>query len=266
MKLFFREYGSKGPSLVIIHGLYGASDNWVSIARQLENNYHVYLIDQRNHGQSPHDASHTYADMAADLLEFFTTHSIEKAHVVGHSMGGKTAMCFALKHPQLIDKLVVLDIAPKSYASFSNYAQITNNHLLIIQSMLAVDFEHVKSRHDVDAQMSQLLPEKQLRQFLLKNVERQKDGSYTWRLNLPALQVNLEKIMDGLTEQDHQPANIPTVFIRGDESGYVMDEDMLLARKFFPGSELVTIPKAGHWLHAQQPELLIKTLNYFLLD
>jgi len=266
VKLFFREYGSKGPTLVIIHGLYGASDNWVSIARQLEKNYHVYLIDQRNHGQSPKDASHTYADMAADLLEFFTAHNIEKAHVAGHSMGGKTAMHFALTHPQLIDKLVVLDIAPKSYASFSNYAQITNNHLQIIQAMMQVDFEQVKSRQTVDAQLARQLPEKQLRQFLLKNVERKIDGTYNWRLNLSAIHANLEKIMDGLSEDNHQPVTIPTVFIRGEESGYVMDEDMLLARKLFPGSELVTIPKAGHWLHAQQPELLIKTLNYFLLD
>jgi len=175
-------------------------------------------------------------------------------------------MHFALTQPQLIDKLVILDIAPKSYASFSNYAKITNNHLLIIQTMMAVNFEDVKSRHDVDIQMTKQLPDKQLRQFLLKNVARKKDGSYSWRLNLTALHANLEKIMDGLSVTDHQPVQIPTVFIRGDKSGYVMDEDMLLTRKFFPGSELVTIPNAGHWLHAEQPELLIKTLAYFLLD
>ncbi len=266
MQLFSREYGSKGPTLVIIHGLYGASDNWVSVVRQLEQDYHVYLIDQRNHGQSPHDTAHTYVDMAADLLAFFTTHNIEKAHVVGHSMGGKTAMYFALTQPQLIDKLVILDIAPKSYASFSNYAQITNNHLLIIESMMKVDFSSVKSRQEVDTQLKQQLPDKPLRQFLLKNVERKKDGTYNWRLNLKAIHANLDKIMDGLSEQDHLPVQLPTVFIRGEQSGYVMDEDMLLARKFFPGAELVTIPKAGHWLHAEQPELLIKTLAYFLLD
>lgn len=266
MKLFYREYGNNGPTLVIIHGLYGASDNWVSIARQLEKDYHVYLIDQRNHGQSPHSASHTYEDMASDLLEFFTTHHITKAHVVGHSMGGKTAMAFALKHSERIDKLVILDIAPKSYASFSNYAKITNNHLQIIQAMADVDFNAVSIRQDIDQQLAQQLPEKHLRQFLLKNVDRRKDGTYHWRINLSALQNNLEQIMDGLSESAYSPTTIPTIFIRGDRSGYVMDEDMLLARQFFPGAELVTIPNAGHWLHAEQPELLIKTLAYFLLD
>ncbi len=268
MKLFHREYGSKGPVMVILHGLYGASDNWVSIARQLEADYRIFILDQRNHGQSPHSDIHDYENMAGDLLEFFNDKNIDKAHLIGHSMGGKTVMRFALQNPERINKLVVLDIAPKSYASFSNYAQITNNHQLIIDSMLNVDFQNISSRQDIDQQLSAHLPDTKLSQFLLKNIERKKDGSYQWRLNLPIIKSSLEQIMDGFSELDpetHQ-AKIPSIFIRGEKSGYVMDEDTLIMRKFFKDAEMVSIPNAGHWLHAEQPELLIKTLAYFLLD
>nr|WP_321407695.1 alpha/beta fold hydrolase [uncultured Carboxylicivirga sp.] len=268
MKLFFREYGSKGPKLIILHGLYGASDNWVSIARQLQTDYHVYLIDQRNHGQSPHASEMNYEVMAEDLLEFFQDQKIEKAYLAGHSMGGKTVMRFALAHSELIDKLVVLDIAPKSYASFSNYAEVTNNHSLIIESLLSLDYKNAQSRTDIDKQLAQKLPSKTLRQFLLKNIDRTKEGNYEWRLNLPVLKENLENIMDGFSSLDpesHQ-INIPTIVIRGEKSGYVMDEDTLIIHKYFKKAEIVTIPDAGHWLHAEQPELLVKTLAYFLLD
>ncbi len=268
MKLFSRKYGSDGPVLLILHGLYGASDNWVSIARQLEKNYHIYLIDQRNHGHSPHHEKHDFEHMADDLLEFFHDHKIEKAHLIGHSMGGKTAMRFALQNPALIHKLVILDIAPKSYASFSNYAQITNDHAAIIDGMLKVNFDNVKSRQDIDKQLSGTLPNKQLRQFLLKNIDRTKAGTYKWRLNLPVIKNSLELIMDGFSglPADALRVSIPSIFIRGEKSGYVMDEDTLIIRKYFKDAEILTIPNAGHWLHAEQPELLIKTLAYFLLD
>lgn len=268
MKLFYREFGQEGPKLVILHGLYGASDNWVSIARQLEKDYHVYLLDQRNHGQSPHSDIHDYESMASDLLEFLDDKEIDKAHVIGHSMGGKTAMRFALAHPERIQKLVILDIAPKSYASFSNYAQITNNHEQIIKSLSSIKLEGISSRKAIDEQLSVHLPDAGLRHFLLKNIERSKNGQYRWRLNLPVIRQTLERIMDGFSnlDPDDTRVNIPSIFIRGEQSGYVMDEDTLIMRKFFKDAELVTIPKAGHWLHAEQPELLIKTLAYFLLD
>ncbi len=268
MKLFYREYGQDKPPLVILHGLYGASDNWVSIARQLEKDFHIFLVDQRNHGHSPHSNEHDFDCMANDLHEFLTDHNINKAYLLGHSMGGKTVMRFALDHPEMISKLIVLDIAPKSYASFSNFAQITNNHALIIDSMLNVDFSNVKSRSDIDVQLSKNLDDIKLRQFLLKNIERTKSGNYQWRLNLTVIKDRLEAIMDGFSaltpEQNH--INIDSIFIRGEKSGYVMEEDTLIMRKYFKNAELVTIPNAGHWLHAEQPELFIKTLRYFLLD
>ncbi|WP_439181639.1 alpha/beta fold hydrolase [Carboxylicivirga taeanensis] len=268
MKLYHREYGKNGPALVILHGLYGSSDNWVSIARQLENDYRIYLIDQRNHGQSPHSDEHNYESMSKDLLEFFDANKIDKAHLAGHSMGGKTAMRFALAYPERINKLVILDIAPKSYASFSNYAQITNNHHSIIDSLLKLQLDAAESRRDIDRQLSASLPNVKLRQFLLKNVERKKGGTYQWSLNLPVIKSTLDQIMDGFSQlnPDDHHSTIPSIFIRGEESDYIMDEDTLIIRKFFKNAEVVSIPKAGHWLHAEQPDLLIKTLAYFLLD
>lgn len=268
MELFYREYGSTGPELIILHGLYGASDNWVSIARQLQDDYHVYILDQRNHGQSPHSEEQNYEAMAEDLKTFYEKKNISKAHLIGHSMGGKTAMRFALSHSDLIDKLVILDIAPKSYASFSNYAQITNDHASIIKAMIDVDPTAAKSRGDIDSQLAKGLPNHTLRQFLLKNIERSKSGEYKWRLNLAVIQKNLEGLMDGFSDinPEDSKVKIPSIFIRGEKSGYIMDEDTLIIRKFFKDAEIVSIPDAGHWLHAEQPDLLVKTLAYFLLD
>lgn len=268
MQLFFREFGTKGPKLIIMHGLYGASDNWVSIARQLENNYHVYILDQRNHGQSPHSVDMSYELMANDLKLFFNNQNIDKAHLVGHSMGGKTAMRFALENPDLVNKLVILDIAPKSYASFSNYAQITNNHATIIGALQNIELDQVKNRKDIDLQLSKNLKDEKLRHFLLKNIERTKSGSYKWRLNLSVISQNLEILMDGFSElsPEEYKISLPSIFIRGEKSGYIMDEDSLIIRKFFKDAEIISIPDAGHWLHAEQPNLLIKTLAYFLLD
>jgi pimeloyl-ACP methyl ester carboxylesterase len=268
LKLFYRKYGEQGPSLVILHGLYGASDNWASLARVLSAHFQVYTIDQRNHGQSPHADDMDYKEMRQDLYSFFKTNGLTQAHIIGHSMGGKTAMHFALHHPHLVNKLVVVDIAPKSYASFSNYAQITNDHRQIIDTLKSVNLVDVRNRKEIDQQLTNAIPDASLRHFLLKNIERNKDGSYQWRIHLQSIDKHLPLLMDGFSDAalTATEPTVPTIFIRGEESGYVMDEDMLYARQLFPGAELITIPKAGHWLHAQQPELFAKTINYFLLD
>lgn len=268
MELFYREFNNKGSCLVIIHGLYGASDNWVSIARKLEKHYHIFLIDQRNHGRSPHRPQHDYESMANDLLSFFDLNQIRKAHIIGHSMGGKAAMHFALKNPQRVYKLAVLDIAPKPYKPSKNLSQLTNNHAVIIDSMLNADLQKAKSRQDVEHSLEQKLPDKKLRQFLLKNVDRDKEGKYRWKVNLQALKKNLNLIMDGFSELNpkENQSNIPAIFIRGEKSDYVSDDDLAIIKSYFRNSEIVTIPDSGHWLHAEQPELLIKTLKYFLTD
>lgn len=266
VQLNYKELGSQGPLVIILHGLYGSSDNWMAIARMLASDFRILLVDQRNHGASPHTPEHSYLAMADDLLALMDQLNIESAHIAGHSMGGKTAMAFALLHPDRVDRLVVLDIAPKSYASFSNYGISTNNHAFIMDAMLDAPLALCQSRQEIDGCLAEKLTDKGIRQFLLKNVTRNDKQQFAWKLNLPVLRENLDEILDGFTHTPMQKLTFtkPSVFIRGEKSGYVMDDDVLGIRRLFPKAELVTIPDAGHWLHAEQPELVQKTIHYFL--
>ncbi|MFT3740520.1 MAG: alpha/beta fold hydrolase [Breznakibacter sp.] len=266
--LNFRQLGESGPNIVILHGLYGSSDNWITIGRQLALRFRVYLMDQRNHGNSPHSDEHSYSSMADDLLKFLDSYKLESIILIGHSMGGKTAMTFALQHPERVEKLVVMDIAPKSYASFSNYGVATNNHRLILDTLVNLPIAQCQSREEIDQLLEPTFQDKGLRQFLLKNVTRDNQNRYAWKLNVAALQRNLDEILDGFSNSELQKLtfNNPCVFVRGEKSGYVQDDDVLGIRRMFPKAELVTIPSAGHWLHAEQPELVLKTLVYFLED
>jgi pimeloyl-ACP methyl ester carboxylesterase len=268
MKLFAREIEGPGDDLVILHGLYGASDNWMSIGRELAKNFNVQLPDQRNHGHSPHHSDHSYEALAADVLEYLDDKNIDKAHIIGHSMGGKTAMNFAFRYPDRVKKLVIIDIAPKSYASFSNFAMITNDHSKILKALSNCDLSRFKNREEIDQQLQSEIKDAQLRHFLLKNVKRNHDGSFHWRINLNAITHQLETIMDGISDVPANllPSAIPAIFVRGALSGYIQEDDDFYIRKFFPRAEIVTIDNAGHWVHAQQPDLLLKTILYFLED
>ncbi len=267
VELFYREFGNAGNDnkLVILHGLYGSSDNWVSIARQLEKEFHIFVPDQRNHGRSPHTPTHTYEGMVADLLQFVTTHRLKNINLLGHSMGGKTAMLFALNHPGTIKKLIVADISPRSYSEQTNYGEITNNHRHIIESLKGLTPHTAQSRQELDAQLSATIPSPALRQFLLKNIDRNEAGKFEWRLNLPVVAESLSEVMDGFSDiSETLSANISTVFIKGELSPYIQEADLLNIRKRFKQAQVVSIPGAGHWLHAEQPELFFKTLCYFL--
>jgi len=266
MKLYCRELGNGDKTIVIVHGLYGASDNWLSIASKLKDKYKIILPDQRNHGQSEHSSIHNYDTMADDLYQSILERTKEKVILLGHSMGGKTVMRMTMKHPEIVSQIIVADIAPKNYGSFANYAETTANHENILKAMLALHPEEMKSRSEIDAAMTKYIPSKTLRQFLLKNVKRKKEGKYKWQLNLKALQNNLPEIMDGFSQLDDSSAvtDISSVFIRGENSPYIKDDDSLVINRFFPGSQIVTIPNAGHWLHSEQPELFLNTLLYYL--
>ncbi len=267
MNLFFRELGQGHTNLIIIHGLYGSSDNWLSIARLLEDKFRIFIIDQRNHGQSPHSSEMNYDVMSEDIMLFMQQHKLDKAIIMGHSMGGKTAMAFALKYPKLVEKLVVIDIAPKSYNSFSNYAQITNDHRTIVNALLSVNPSQYNSRSSIDKTLKEPIPNDMVRSFLLKNIGRNENKQLYWKLNIEAISINLNKIMDGVSEfesTDEFPEEKAVVIIRGAKSSYVQDEDMQQVRKYFPSAQLADIPNAGHWLHAEQTELFIKTVKYFL--
>ncbi len=263
MELFFRKYG-EGPPLIIIHGLYGSSDNWVSIGRQLAKHFEVYLIDQRNHGKSPHSPDHNYDLLKEDLREFMDLQSIKKAIIIGHSMGGKTAMFFATDYPEKVSHLIVADISPKSYKSTNSQQLLAHN--TIISAMYNLDFYGITSREEIDAILAKSIPETRVRQFLLKNIKRSKDNEYSWSLNIRAIRNELPNIMDGLKETQNEITGFPVLFIKGEKSDYILEDDKKEILKIFPYADFETIPNAGHWLHAEQPGLFLKTLENFILE
>ena len=266
MKLAFKKLG-QGKPLIILHGLYGSSDNWYSIGKALSTNFEVYLVDQRNHGHSPHSESHTYNDLQEDVFEFFNAHNISKAILIGHSMGGKTAMLFSIFHPERIEKLVIVDIAPKAYTSLQNYQSHAIEHLNIMQAFLSTEISQMQSREQIDEEFAKFIIDKNIRQFLLKNVSRSNDG-FKWKLNVQALSKALPNILEGLDikaiQHKKTKPDFPVLFIKGEKSDYIVDDDLFPIKQIFPKAELVTIFDAGHWVHSEQPELFLKTLKYFL--
>lgn len=241
MKLFYREQG-KGQPIVILHGIFGSSDNWLTQAKILGEHYHVYSLDQRNHGQSPHDGAFDYKVMAEDLKEFIDTHGLKDPIVIGHSMGGKVSMNFALAYPEKLSKLIVVDISPRPY---------NLEHYVIIDGLKAVDINNITSRNEADEQLSNYVPEADVRQFLLKNLQRKAEGGFSWKINLPVIDKNLSNI--GLDLQYQGTFDKPTLFIRGGKSRYVRDQDMARIQEVFPAAKLETLD-TGHWVQAEKPK------------
>ncbi len=263
MELFFRKEGN-GPPLVIVHGLYGSSDNWINIGKRLSEKHTVYMLDQRNHGRSPFADTHTYNNLRDDLEEFFEQHNIEKATLLGHSMGGKVAMWFAADFPEKVKKLIIADIAPKNYLLLKDDSQFYL-HQNILLAMQEIDFSKIKSRNDVDDFMAEKLDNKQIRQFLLKNVVIDKNTKqYKWRVNAEVLYDYLEEIVSGVNKNwldDRIPVtSYPVIFIRGMKSKYILPEDEKLINEIYPDSRIIDIPDAGHWLHAEQPEKFMQAV------
>ena len=263
MEMFFRKLGS-GTPLIIIHGLYGSSDNWLTIGKELARDFEVYLVDLRNHGNSPHTDRHTYALMKLDMLEFLDRHDIEKAILIGHSMGGKVAMVFAAEFPERVTSLVVIDIGPKSYHSLKDFSSQANDHMNILMGMQSIDFSRVKTREDVDVQLAGFVKSSRIRDFLLKNIKRDRDNTFSWKINVPVLIKELPSVLEGLDPKITDVTGFPVLFVRGGNSDYLLDEDLPEIKKFFSSAEFITIPGAGHWLHAEQPEFLVKALRNFL--
>lgn len=254
--------------MVIVHGLYGSGDNWISIARELSSRFEVYVVDQRNHGQSPHSDIHDYPTMRDDLREFMDDRGIEKAVLIGHSMGGKAIISYALSWPEQVQSLISVDIAPKSYHELGIESHTAALHGKMIDSMLELDLSVAASREDIDLALRPKIGSDRVRSFLLKNVRRDKDGIFRWRINLEALRDNLDHIMDGLDTEgiiaEGGITGFPALFVSGANSDYIRVEDYGLIRSIFPVADIVTIPNAGHWVHAEQPALLVKNIKYFL--
>ncbi len=252
MQLNFKKMG-KGQPFIILHGLFGSLDNWQSIARELASTFEVYLVDLRNHGDSFHHEDFSYDAMSKDLAIFLTTHTIENPIIMGHSMGGKVAMNFALKNPGHFDKLIVVDIAPKSYPV---------HHDRILEGLSALDVKNLTSRNEADQQLAEYVPQRAVRQFLLKNMGREKSGGFSWKINLEGIQENIGLVGDGIA--DNLRSDKQTLFIVGKKSDYIKEEDISGIRAIFANSKIEWIEGAGHWVHAEQPQQFLAVVNAFL--
>jgi len=251
MKLHFREYG-QGPPLIILHGLFGSSDNWLTQAKLYASSYKVYAVDQRNHGLSPHSNAFDYISMVGDLAEFFSDHYIADAFIIGHSMGGKTAMNFALSYPEKVKKLIVVDISPRAYDL---------EHYTIAEGLKAIPIDTIVSRNEADEILTQYISEADVRQFLLKNLQRKSEGGFTWKINLPVISENLGNV--GLGLQVDGTFEKPTLFVRGARSRYIPDDDWDKITKIFPHARLETM-ETGHWVQAEKPQEFVDITTQWL--
>jgi pimeloyl-ACP methyl ester carboxylesterase len=259
MKLNFRTYGS-GQPLVILHGLFGTSDNWQTLGKGFADPAHmqgkalkVYLVDLRNHGHSPHSDEMNYGVMAQDIKELFEQENIQDAVLLGHSMGGKVAMYFAQEHAQLLDKLIVADMGAKAYPP---------HHQLIFEALMAVDLDKIKTRKEAEDIISEKIQEKSTVQFLMKNLYWSEREKLEWRMNLPVLYRDIDKIMVAVPDKVCQ---VKTLFIRGEKSNYVLDEDWEDLHRMFPNSRLETIVGSGHWVHAEKPKEFFELVKDFVV-
>ena len=242
MKLHYRKLGS-GQPLFILHGLFGYSDNWQTIGKQLAEDFEVYLVDQRNHGHSPHSDAFSYQLMAQDLHELISELGLSNVILMGHSMGGKTIMRLAQQHAELIKKMVVVDMGVKAYPV---------HHDRILEGLNAIDLDAVSSRGEADDILSEYVPEFGIRQFLLKNLYWIEPGKQLgWRINIPVLTNKIEEITEALP---HKTVDVDILFIRGEKSNYILESDYEDIKGYFPKADFTTIHGAGHWIHAEKPE------------
>ncbi|MDX5321295.1 MAG: alpha/beta fold hydrolase, partial [Bacteroidota bacterium] len=256
MQLFHKEYPGPGKPLIIMHGLFGMLDNWHNLARKFSENFHVFLLDLRNHGQSPHSAVMNYPIMADDLWEFMQQQGLSKAYILGHSMGGKVAMEFALKYPDKCDKLIVVDIAPVNYKP---------GHNEVFEALFNLDISNgEKSRKELDQEMTAWIQDFGTRQFLLKSLVRKEEGGYYWKFNLPVIHQHYSEIIAGI--EGNRTFEKEALFLRGGKSRYVKEEHHGEITQLFPNHQLHTIEDAGHWVHAEKPTELIEAVTKFLLS
>lgn len=253
MKLFYKQYGENGPAIIILHGIFGMLDNWHNVARKLSEHYTVYTLDARNHGQSPHTDEMSYQAMAEDVIEFADTHQLSDFILVGHSMGGKTAMWTASQFPDRISKLVLVDIAPKKYKP---------GHDQYFKAFENIPWTDMQSRKEIDEALQQYEPEAGVRLFLAKNVERLDEGGFAVKSNIAALKEAYTEIIDKLNFTKVYQG--PVLFILGAKSHYLDEADKPYIEQFFPKAKYVTVPNAGHWVHADNPTGFIQTLENFL--
>ncbi len=242
-----------GEPLLILHGFFGMGDNWKSLGNIFAEKYEVHLIDQRNHGRSFHSDEFNYEVMVEDLFNYIKHHQIDKANLLGHSMGGKTVMLFAMTYPEFVNKLIVADIAPKFYP---------RHHDIILAGLNAIDFTNLRSRNEIDKVLKDYIPEFAIRQFLLKNVHWKSKDQLGYRFNLESLIENIDEV--GVALPPLTLFEGPTLFLKGENSGYISNDDKSLIEAHFPNATIVTVKNAGHWLHAENPTDFYNYVDSFL--
>ena len=253
MDLFYKEYG-EGEPLLILHGLLGASGNWHSLSRNVFARYfQVYALDLRNHGRSPHETSFDYPSMVQDVKGMLDKAGIARANILGHSMGGKVAMWLALQHADRVNRLIVVDMATRAYPP---------HHQHIFEGLRSLDLTQYSSRTEVDRALASYVEQVPVRQFLLKNLASNGSGSFSWKMNLESIYENYPKINEAVIS-DNAFQN-PSMFVKGGASSYIREEDQPGILKLFPQTQFVTIPNAGHWVHAEAPKPFSESVLNFL--
>lgn len=253
MELLHSKISGVGEPLLILHGYFGNGDNWKSIGSELSKTFQVHLIDQRNHGRSFHVDAFDYEEMVSDLQSYIAHYQLENVNLIGHSMGGKTAMLYAVENSQNVHRLIVADISPKMYPP---------HHEAILDALNSIDFSIHSSRKLVDEKLKELIPEVGVRQFLMKNVYWKEKGQLAFRFNLQSLTENNNEV--GAALPSFTTFEGETLFLKGENSGYISANEEPLIKAHFPAAHIVSIPKAGHWLHAENPEAFLYATQHFL--
>ena len=260
MKLFCRTLGN-GPPLIILHGLFGSSDNWISIAKLVGDYYTVYLPDMRNHGQSPHSQVMNYDAMSDDICDLADRNGLSSFFLAGHSMGGKAAMTFASRFPEKISGMLIADISPfvNRYSGNKEFLQ----HRNILEAMSQLNLSSMNSRTEADNELKKKIVSEKIRGFIMKNLQRSEGNNLIWKLNISSLLNNLEYIMDGIDLNkipEKQITGFPVIFLKGMTSEYISRDEYPEILKLYPAAEIIEISEAGHWLHAERPEEVAKYL------
>lgn len=252
--MVYSKIEGEGKPLIILHGFLGMSDNWKTLGTQFaENGFQVHMLDLRNHGRSFHSDDFNYQVMTEDILSYCQFHQLNKIDIIGHSMGGKVAMFLATNHPDLIANLIVADIGPRYYRP---------HHQDILEGLNAVDFSIKPERSEVDEILKKYIPDFGTRQFLMKSLYWKEPGQLAFRFNLEVFNKEIEQVGKALPEESHFDKS--TLFIKGGNSRYILDEDFDAIRNQFPKAQFETIPNAGHWLHAENPQLFFEIVMKFL--
>lgn len=253
MELNYKVFGDVGEDIIIIHGLLGSLDNFQTIAKQLSETYRVWLLDMRNHGRSFHSEEMNYEVMVEDVHEFMKSNQLAHAHLIGHSMGGKVAMNFALTYPELVNDLIIIDIGPKKYEG---------DHQVILKTMKDISLNDFSERSEIEEKISEKIHSQKIVQLMMKNLGRDQN-TFFWKPNVEVILKNYRLLMD--TMPKHQIFNGKTVFIKGENSDYIELDELEDFRKYFSEAQMMIVPNSGHWVHADQPEvflqLLFKILN-----